>query len=311
MKRTVNYIYADWREMKSRLVKESTMATYVVYAERHILPVFGRRTGITEDDVQNFAFSLMDGGMTATSVRGVLLVLKMIMTYGRRKGWVSCDDWRISLPKGESKESLNVLTIGEQRAMMKHLRQHLCIRNLGIYICLCTGMRIGEICALKWGDVSLRRKVISVSRTIERIYVIDGVKRHTKLVIGTPKTASSKREIPISDELARLLRPFVDVVCADFYVLSNNEKPLEPRVFRHYYKRLMKRLNMPALRFHGLRHTFATRCIESKCDYKTVSSLLGHSNVSTTLNLYVHPGMGQKRKCIDKMLEAVDLESND
>lgn len=88
-------------------------------------------------------------------------------------------------------------------------------------------------------------------------------------------------------------------------MLTNSEKPLEPRIYRRYYKLLMERLDMPRIKFHGLRHTFATRCIESQCDYKTVSSILGHSNISTTLNLYVHPDMGQKRKCIDKMMKSV------
>ena len=84
-------------------------------------------------------------------------------------------------------------------------------------------------------------------------------------------------------------------------VLTNDIKPTEPRTYRSYYEKLLKELDIPKLKFHGLRHSFATRCIESKCDYKTVSVILGHSNISTTLNLYVHPNIEQKKKCINQM----------
>ena len=90
----------------------------------------------------------------------------------------------------------------------------------------------------------------------------------------------------------------------NYYILTNEEKPTEPRTYRNYYKKLMKDLNIPELKFHGLRHSFATRCIESNCDYKTVSVILGHSNISTTLDLYVHPNMEQKKKCIDRMIKS-------
>ena len=90
-------------------------------------------------------------------------------------------------------------------------------------------------------------------------------------------------------------------------MLTNSCKPMEPRIYRNYYNKMIQMLNIPKLKFHGLRHSFATRCIESNCDYKTVSVLLGHSNVSTTLNLYVHPNMEQKQRCIDQMFRSLQL----
>ena len=98
-----------------------------------------------------------------------------------------------------------------------------------------------------------------------------------------------------------MIRPIKKVVNENFYVLTNDPTPTEPRTYRNYYRQFMQSLGLPAMKFHGLRHSFATRRIESKCDYKTVSVLLGHSNISTTLNLYVHPNMEQKRHCIDQM----------
>lgn len=127
----------------------------------------------------------------------------------------------------------------------------------------------------------------------------------TKLVINTPKTKNSCREIPMSKELLAMVKPLKKVVNQDYYVLTNEEKPTEPRTYRNYYHRLMARLDIPRLKYHGLRHSFATRCIESNCDYKTVSVPLGHANITTTLNLYVHPNMEQKKRCITKMLKSL------
>lgn len=166
-------------------------------------------------------------------------------------------------------------------------------------------MRIGEICGLKWSDINTDNGTITVNRTIERIYMVEGEYKHTELVFNTPKTKNSCREIPMNKELLAMVKPLKKVVNTDFYVLTNEEKPTEPRTYRNYYHRLMARLDIPRLKYHGLRHSFATRCIESNCDYKTVSVLLGHANITTTLNLYVHPNMEQKRKCITKMFKSL------
>ncbi len=304
-RKTIREIYNVWREMKSRLVKESTIATYVTNVEKHILPVLGDMTTVDENDVQQLVLDKLRSGLSRRTVRDILLVLKMIVAYGARQGWTERADWDIKFPTNVEKPEFQVLTVGEQKRLMSFLKSHFSFRNLGLYICLCTGMRIGEICALKWSDISIRSKTICIRRTIERVYVIDGGRKYTKLIIGTPKTASSIRDIPVSGDLFKVLKSLIGLVNDAGFVLTNTDKPLEPRIYRHYYKRFMSKLNMPAMKFHGLRHTFATRCIESNCDYKTVSSILGHSNVSTTLNLYVHPDMGQKRRCIDRMLKSV------
>ena len=177
--------------------------------------------------------------------------------------------------------------------------------RLGIYISLSTGLRIGEICALKWSDINIVDGTITISRTIERIYIIEGEKKHTEIVINTPKTKNSCREIPMSKELLAMIKPLKKVVNDDFYVLTNDERPTEPRTYRNHYNGLMAKLDIPKLEYHGSRHSFATRCIEAGCDYKTVSVLLGHSNISTTLDLYVHPNMEQKKRCITKMFKSL------
>lgn len=303
--KSINEIYSEWKEMKSRLVKESTLSTYITNAEKHILPVFGTRTRIKESDVQAFAFNMLEHGLSTKTIKDILIILKMIVHYGIRTGCMEWFEWEVRLPKSDEKHNIKVLTMNEQKTIMLFLKEHFSFRNLGLYICLCTGMRIGEICALKWDDICLSSKTIKINRTIERVYVTNGERRYTKVIIGSPKTICSRREIPISGDLIRMLKPIMIFARNDSYILTNNEKPLEPRIYRRYYQNVMADLGLPRIKFHGLRHTFATRCIESNCDYKTVSSILGHANISTTLNLYVHPDIGQKRKCIDKMLKTM------
>ena len=125
--------------------------------------------------------------------------------------------------------------------------------------------------------------------------------RSYTLSVGTPKTLTSLRDIPISRELMKTIRPLRKVMKDDFFVASNAEAPLESRYYRDYFRKLLGELGIPPVRFHALRHSFATRCIENKCDYKTVSVLLGHASISTTLDLYVHPGYSEKKKCIDRI----------
>lgn len=149
-------------------------------------------------------------------------------------------------------------------------------------------------------DFVFKKLGVLIKKTIKHILIVlkmilkFGVK-HTELIIDTPKTKNSIRDIPMTNDLHRILKPLKKIVNKDYYILTNDEKPIESCTYRNYYKRLIKRLGIPDLKFHGLRHSFATRCIEGKCDYKTVSVILGHSNISTTLNLYVHPNLEQKK----------------
>ena len=302
-KKTIGEVAALWKKDKQQYVKQSTIAAYALILENHILPVFGDKVQLTEADVQAFALKKLQDGLSQKTVKDMLIVLKMIQKFGAKNGDLQFVEWSVKYPTGQTKQELEVLSVNNQKRIMQYAIDNFTFRNLGIYICLSTGIRIGEVCALKWGDINIATETISINRTIERIYVIDGEKRHTEVVIGTPKTKNSLREIPMSKELLKIVRPLKKVMNDEYFILTNEAKPTEPRTYRNYYKQLLKQLGIPDLKFHGLRHSFATRCIESQCDYKTVSVILGHANISTTLNLYVHPNMEQKKKCINQMFK--------
>ena len=303
--KTIREIAAAWKEYKRPYVKQSTMAAYVLILENHILPPFGEDNSLPEHSVQAFVLHKIESGLSTKSVKDILIVLKMVMKFGVKKEWMTYYEWDIKYPPNSENKVLDVLSVSNHRKILNHIQSHFTFMGLGIYISLSTGLRIGEICSLKWSDINVTDGILTVNRTIERIYIIEGEKKHTELVINTPKTKNSCREIPMNKELLGMLKPLKKVVNDDYYILTNDERPIEPRTYRNYYKRLMEKLDIPKLKYHGLRHSFATRCIEVGCDYKTVSVLLGHSNISTTLNLYVHPNMEQKKRCIDKVFKSL------
>ena len=304
--KTIREIALAWKSDKQRYVKQSTYAAYVLILENHILPSFGECRALSEQLVQDFVLKKLNSGLSIKTVKDLLIVLKMVMKFGVKNKWTDYCEWDIKYPTNESHKDIEVLTVEHHKKILDFIQQNFTFRNLGIYISLTTGLRIGEICGLKWEDIDIASGTISVKRTIERIYIAEGNHKCTKLIINTPKTKNALRDIPITKELLTMIKPLKRVMNDNFYVLTNDEKPTEPRTYRNYYHRLMKRLNIPRLKYHGLRHSFATRCIESNCDYKTVSVLLGHSNITTTLNLYVHPNMEQKKRCIAKMLKSLN-----
>lgn len=290
-----------WKADKKQYVKKSTYAAYCLLIQSHLLPEFAELVDIKEDTVQGFVNRKLASGLSQKTVRDILVVLKMILRFGAKHGLMELHQFDIVFPTERERQDIEVLTITNQRQLMTYVKEHFTFPNLGIYICLNAGLRIGEVCALQWNDIDVAAGVIRVNKTIQRIYLVDGEEKYTELIVDKPKTKNSIREIPMTRDLLALVRPLKKIVRGDFYVLTNAANPTEPRTYRSYFNKLQSELGLPKMRFHGLRHSFATRCIESKCDYKTVSVLLGHSNISTTLNLYVHPNMEQKKKCIDTM----------
>jgi len=299
----IDEIIELWKADKKLYVKKSTYSAYLLLIENHILPYFSGKEEIIEKDVQNFVLEELRNGLSQKSIKDIIIVLKMIIKFGVKQKFMEHCEMDIKFPTIGEKTDLEVLNKSDHKKFINYLQNNFTFKNLGIYICLSTGMRIGELCGLKWSDVDMENGIIRVRRTVQRIYIIDGDKRYTELIIDTPKTKTSIRDIPMTTELYKLIKPLKKIVNENYFIVTNDTKPTEPRTYRNYYTRLIKKLDIPKLKFHGLRHSFATRCIESKCDYKTVSVILGHSNISTTLNLYVHPDIEQKKKCINQMLK--------
>ena len=165
------------------------------------------------------------------------------------------------------------------------------------------GLRIGEICALKWEDIDLNNGIITVSKTVERLKNKENMESKTILMILEPKTQTSKRIVPIPVFLKEYIQNYYDyltVIDSSYYLLTNSEKIPDPRTIQNQFQRLCQDNNFQ-INFHSLRHTYATHCVMQEVDLKSLSEMLGHSNISTTLQLYVHSSIEFKINQINKI----------
>ena len=193
-----------------------------------------------------------------------------------------------------------VLHLTEQKILCEYLSDHISERNIGILLCLFIGLRIGEICALKWEDISLTEKTIHVHHTIQRIQIEGNSNKKTKVIITTPKSKCSIRTIPIPDNIINILNKISPNQCG-FLLTGTEKKYVEPRTMQNHLKKVLESASLRSVNFHALRHTFATRCVEVGFDIKSLSEILGHANVNITMNRYVHPTMDLKRDNMQKL----------
>lgn len=305
---TFREIAEQWKENRRSVVKHSTYCAYALIVKAHLMPAFAESPGISETEAQQFVFRKLDSGLSKKSVRDIVAVLKSIVRFGAKRGVCEAPSWDIRYPSDTAPRTLPVLSVRDHRKLLGAISSQPTTQNIGIMIALCCGLRIGEVCALRWADVDMPDRTITVRGTVGRVYNCDD--RTTEKYASTPKTRSSNREVPISGILFNALRVVKKQQGGDVFVVGDGTRQKEPRTYRETFSRTLRRLGIAHMVFHGLRHTFATRCIESGCDYKTVSAILGHSNVATTLNLYVHPDLDQKKRCISRLNRFLHLPTD-
>ena len=309
-------IVPQWLENSKMRVKESTYVKYVNLTSNHILPLLGNleTEKLTTDRIERFIQSRLEAGnkqgrgMAEKSVKDLLLVLKDICRYA-----ALCDvdiPCRFELIRIRSNENeIQVLDKQTQLRLERFLMRDVYnLKKTGILLSLCMGLRLGEICALRKGQILYKEGILQVRATMQRIQNFNAEvdwkgreNRKTRVIITSPKSACSVRDIPMPgfmvERLQRLKTSDDDV----FVLTGTSRKFVEPRTYENIFKRYLMECNMEIVNFHALRHTFATRCIEKGWDVKTLSEILGHSNVNITLNRYVHSSMEQKRKWMSEM----------
>lgn len=300
----------QWLNSVSISAKESTIVKYRNLLDNHIINKFGNMevTNITALDIdifiqQKLSCGRLDGkgGLSAKSVADIVSVMKEVLRYGKKNGMdILCQS--ITVPSKKEKPVLPVYGNENREKLEKYLIQSTDLRDIGILVCMYTGLRIGEICALRWENINLSEGIIRVYFTMQRVQDMSEDAEHkTKIVVTTPKSQSSMREIPIPEFLTTLLKN-IEVDDPSAYFLTGKAGVyIEPRNYQYYYKKLLESNSIPYLNFHSLRHTFATRCIEAGVDAKTLSDILGHSKVNITLDRYVHVTMDMKRNGIKKL----------
>lgn len=309
----------EWLAEKKRYVKESTYALYVYEMHTYILPMMGEYelADITEEVLQDCTFQwqemrLHDGRSRKNSViQNWIVLVKQTLNYAVRKGYLTQFKVHIYIAHNKKQktnlEEEYIFTPVEQQKIIRYATADLTPQVVGIALCLSSGLRIGEICALQWKDIDMENQVVYITKTLQRIYNKESIP-HTKVVITSPKSNSSNRIIPLSSSICQLFRKMKDFgIDGNLYFLSGTNVPLEPRQYRRIYERILDRLGISYRNFHCLRHTFATRCVENGGDYKCISEILGHSSIKITMDRYVHPRMEQKREIVEMIGNTVEI----
>lgn len=296
----------EWLLEKKEYIKESTYANYSNNIFNHIIPKLGNYylNDLNHKVIQDFLLDLYkngrkdnNGGLAEKTIKDITIIVKGSIKKGINENKIKHIELTFNYPKDNKENKLYVLTKREQNKITNYVLENISSRNVGLLISLYSGIRIGELCALKWEDIDFKKNCLNINKTIQRVYIKGKDKNTSKVIITTPKTKNANREIPINKDFLEILKKVKSN--KEHYVLSGSEKYIEPRTYRKYFNKVLNGLKIKHLNFHSLRHTFATNCISLGVDYKTVSELLGHANVNITLNLYVHPRYSQKKKCID------------
>ena len=289
----------NWLLYKKHKIKESTYLNYNYIINTYLNKKFAKKrlSYFLDYDMNEFIDSL-EKNLSNKTVRDIVLVLKSILKFAERKYNTNFKLDLITMPSSEKTE-LQVFNEKEIKKLEKICIKSEDIRDIGILTAIYTGMRIGEICALKWEHIDLNKKLINVKQTLQRVYV---EKKKTKVIITPPKTKTSERKIPIPQILYdELKRQSVNYSKQAYVTTGLEDKYIEPRSFQYVYKKALETCEVKYRNFHCLRHTFATRCIRVGMDIKSLSEVLGHADVNITLNRYVHSSYDSKKKFMEKL----------
>lgn len=305
-KRRLDFFCDEWLRNSRSGFSAATSVKYEGIIEKHIKPRLGKCFPASLDTalVDEFADDLLSVKMLAPkTVRDILVLLRTILAYTARLLPDMPLPVNIRYPKERRKEA-RVLTADEQTRFVRYLLTDMDNCKFGVLLALLTGMRIGELCALRWKDISLQDSTVKISFTMQRLKNTDkNAAAKTKIVIGSPKSEASNRIIPMSDSAARLCKQMPRMNPSAF-VLTGSADHMEPRALQYRMKRYTADCGLENVHFHTLRHTFATRCAEAGFELKSLSEILGHANTSVTLSLYVHPSMELKRINMNKLVVA-------
>jgi len=291
-----------WLKVQEFCVKKSTYSNYYYHVSNYIIPYLGEINlyEITEKTISDF-IEIVYQRLSVTTIHVILTTLKSILKYGCKYTEMNqrlIDCCRIPYHANESK----ILTQEDSSRMKEYLFQKKDIFSVSILLCRSTGIRIGELCGLKWGDINFANGTFRIQRTVSRVRnpIQQEGQPKTVLYIRSPKSYTSIREIPIPQYLFSKLLALRSL--DEYYLLTGTTECTEPRNVQKRFKTLLRHCEMEDCNFHALRHGFASACFENGNDCKTVSTLLGHSSTKITMDIYIHTSLTQKQKCIDSIL---------
>ena len=280
--------------------ERSTYYNYMFLVNKYLIPTLKKVSlkKLIDYNYNNFIQELKTN-LSVKTVRDITNVLKSILKYSQDEYKCSINLKTINMPK-LNVVKIKVLNKREKGKLERYCLKENSLRSLGVVLCLYTGLRIGELCALKWEDIDLEERAIYVRKTLQRVYMEKD--NNSKIIINSPKTTTSIRKVPINNKLYEILKPLKkEYKNEDFFLTGSSEKYIEPRNYQYMFKFILSESKVKPYKFHILRHTFATYCIEVGMDAKSLSEILGHSNVNITLSRYVHSSDKIKKKFLEKL----------
>lgn len=286
----------QWLEQVKMNRKPSTYSKYEAIYKKYLIvlkdySIFCVNMELITEKIFNQQLTISD-----SLKKTIIMITNQIIKYSNESCSYTIDT--ITFQGPSKKKNVEIFNRLEQQRLLDYLNKNQDSYTIGIIICLSTGLRLGEICSLKWSDIDFENRIISIKSTVQRL-TIDGYDTKTILYEGSPKSECSIRDIPIPDELISMIR---SIPSEGNYLIAGN-KPVEPRTYEKKLVSYIKKAgNIEKRNFHALRHTFATNCIESGMDVKCLSEILGHSDVHTTLNKYVHPTTEAKRSHMQQLV---------
>lgn len=225
------------------------------------------------------------------------MLLKSILRYSAKKLDCPSPGLAVELPAYRRKQ-IDIFYPDEIQRLAQKIMDKPTTAGIGILLTLNTGLRLGELCALQYKDIDLRNGVLHVTKTVQRIRSGE----RTRLMVLPPKSDSARRTIPLPGDMAALLKKIIQShPNGENYLLTGKNAPMEPRTMQYQYRTLLKAAGIPYRNFHVLRHTYASRCVERGVDIKSLSEMLGHADVRTTLQVYVHSSLEHKMRVIQSI----------
>ena len=278
----------EWlTEIKNKR-KLSTYVKYNTIYHNHIENIFNGT--LLSDITDVFVKEKLSDQLSDSLCKSIYCVMNQILKFASKRQSIVVPV--LSKPSvAVQNKTVKVLNQSEQKKLISALYHEMDLFKMAVMICMLTGLRLGELCALKWSDIDFDNKILIVSRTVQRL-TVEEQQTKTILVETVPKSECSQREIPLSDTAMALLTTYQN----DKEYVFGGDKPLEPRTMQYHFKKILEEADVTDKNFHILRHTFSTNCIQGGTDVKSLSEMLGHSDVQITLNRYVHPSMDSKRQ---------------
>lgn len=293
-------VLLSWLDQRKNSIKILTYEKYSYQINKYIIPILSDKyiNKLRIEDIYSFFRHKDIKKLSNNSKNNILFIIKSSIKYSINNKYIkSFKD--IDLSFKTKNNSINYFSKTEQSIIENYIKENVNLRNLVILIALYSGMRLGELCALKGNDIDFINNTITISKTVQRIKNNYDSDKKTKLIINIPKSKSSLRIVPIPSFLILLLKQLI--VNKNDYIFTGSDKPKDPRSVEKYFKLLLKKLEIRDLKFHSLRHTFATRLREQKIDIKVISELLGHSDWKITESIYIHTTLDLKKDAIEQL----------